>query len=196
MRVDGEQVRPFDVDAAQHQRGRDVALVPEQVRLEHLQGRGDAGRAARGEAVQGQGRGDHARRVFRVGRGAGAAAVDVGGDEVDLLAVFVRDGGAGGGARVGPEDDAVLCGEERERGFWRKEVEEREEVEFFFFMQSHSIAFESTAKGRPFFCSPFDRPLSSSLSRSTVTRSNWSRTDVKEEQTREAKRGKRPRMRN
>ena len=108
VRVDGEQVRPLDVDAAEHERRRDVALVPEQMRLEHLQGRGDARGAARREAVQRERGRDHARRVFGVGRGARAAAVDVRGDKVDLLAVLVGDGGARGRARVGPEDDAVL----------------------------------------------------------------------------------------
>ncbi len=43
-----------------------------------------------------------------VGGSAGAAAVDVVRDEVDLLAVLVRDGRPRGGARVGAQHHAVL----------------------------------------------------------------------------------------
>ena len=46
--------------------------------------------------------------ILRVGRRARAAAVDVGGNEVNLFAVFVGDRGASGRPRVGAEDDAAL----------------------------------------------------------------------------------------
>ena len=58
--------------------------------------------------VEGKSRRHHPRHVLRVRRRPGPAAVDVGRDEVDLLAVLVRDGGAGGGPGVGAQDDAVL----------------------------------------------------------------------------------------
>ena len=70
---------------------------------------------------------------------------------------------------------------------WKREAE-------FLFMQSRVDRIESAAEGARFY-SFFHHVPSSSLSRDDVIRSNWGRTEVTEEQRREAKRGKRPRIR-
>ena len=69
MRVDGEQVGAFRVNAAQDEGGRHVALVPEQVVLQQGEGSDDAGVAVGGVAVQGEGGGDHACVGWGVGGG-------------------------------------------------------------------------------------------------------------------------------
>jgi len=51
---------------------------------------------------------DHRRHILRVGSCACAAAVDVGGNVVDLLAVLVGDDGSLGRASVCAEQDTVL----------------------------------------------------------------------------------------
>lgn len=83
----------------------------EKVTLQQGHGGDDARGGASGVAVQLQLAGHHARHVLCVGRRTGAAAVDVGGDEVDFLAVFVGHRGARGGARVGAQHHAVLQGQ-------------------------------------------------------------------------------------
>ncbi|KAJ8556591.1 hypothetical protein ON010_g9375 [Phytophthora cinnamomi] len=60
------------------------------------------------QAVQLQLRRDERCGVLRVGGRAGAAAVDVGRDVVDLLAVLVHDDGAARRARVGAQHHAIL----------------------------------------------------------------------------------------
>jgi hypothetical protein len=51
---------------------------------------------------------DHTSDVFSVCGGTGTAAVDVGGDEMDFFAVFVGDSGAGSGAGVCSQNNAIL----------------------------------------------------------------------------------------
>lgn len=68
-----------------------------------------AGAAGRGDViVVGPTGGGRTRDILSVGGGPGAAAVHVGGNEVDLLAVLVGHGGAGGGAGVRPKHHPIL----------------------------------------------------------------------------------------
>lgn len=99
--VHGEEVGARGVDARHHEVGADVALVPEQVLLQHRHARHDARLAARRERVQLQVRRDDGRRELRVRRRARARAPDLRRDVVQLLAVLVGDDGARGRTRVG-----------------------------------------------------------------------------------------------
>ena len=56
------------------------------------------------------------RDIFRVGRSAGAAAVHVARNVVNLFAILVAHDRALGGARVGAEHDAVLMQTEKNKG--------------------------------------------------------------------------------
>jgi len=99
--VDGEQVGAGGVDAGDDQVGADVALVAEQVLLEHGHAGDDAGLAAGGQGVQLELGADEGGCELGVGGGAGAGAPNVGRDVVQLLAVLVGDDGAGCGSCVG-----------------------------------------------------------------------------------------------
>jgi hypothetical protein len=65
-----------------------VALVAEQVLLEHGHACYDAGLAAGGEGVQFEVRGDDGSCELGVCGGSGTGAPNVGGDVVELLAVL------------------------------------------------------------------------------------------------------------
>jgi len=65
-----------------------VALVAEEVLLEHGHAGDDAGGAAGGEGVQFEVGGDQGGGEFGVGGGAGAGAPDLGGDVVEFFAVL------------------------------------------------------------------------------------------------------------
>lgn len=99
--VDGEEVGARGVAAGDDEVGANVALVAEEVLLEHRHAGDDAGLAACREGVQLELRGDERRRELGVGGRAGAGAPDLGGDVVQLLAVFVGDDWAGCGSCIG-----------------------------------------------------------------------------------------------
>jgi hypothetical protein len=86
--VHGEEMRACGVDARDDEVGADVALVPEQVLLQHGHAGYDAGLAAGGEGVQFEVRRDDGRRELRVCGGSRAGAPDVGGDVVEFFAVL------------------------------------------------------------------------------------------------------------
>jgi hypothetical protein len=86
--VHSEEMRASGVDAGDHEVGTDVALVPEQVLLQHGHAGDDAGLAAGGEGVQFEVRRDDGRGELGVCRGSGTGAPDVGGDVVQFLAVL------------------------------------------------------------------------------------------------------------
>eukprot|EP00760_Papus_ankaliazontas_P018703 PhM_4_TR17590/c0_g4_i1/m.83131 len=108
VRRDGAEERSVYVDAAQHERRGDVALVLVEVLLEHAHDAAYAALLARVDAVQRQTRRDHARDHLRVGGSASTTAADVRGHVVDLLAVLVRDHVTVRGARVGTQHDAAV----------------------------------------------------------------------------------------
>jgi hypothetical protein len=99
--VNGEQADARGVDARHDEVRADVALVAEQVLLEHGHAGDDAGLAARRERVQLQLRRDERRCEFRVGRRPGARAPDLRRDVMELLAVLVRHDRAAGSSGVG-----------------------------------------------------------------------------------------------
>jgi hypothetical protein len=100
--VDGEEVCARGVDAGDDKVCADVALVAEEVLLEHGHACDDAGLAAGGEGVQFEVRGDDGRGELGVCGRAGAGAPDVGGDVVELLAVLgLSAWRALGGGQVG-----------------------------------------------------------------------------------------------
>ena len=117
VRVDLVHVRSGGIDAAQDESGGDVALVTEQHALEHGTGGNDA---ALGSPHVHPEELELARYelggLLGVGGGAGPAAVDVGGEVVDLLAVLVGHLRAAGGPGVGAKDDAVLVDEADDGG--------------------------------------------------------------------------------
>jgi hypothetical protein len=88
--VDGEEVGARGVDARDDQVGADVALVAEQVLLQHGHGGHDARLAAGAEGVQLEVRRDDGGGELGVGGGTGTRAPDVRGDVVQLLAVLWR----------------------------------------------------------------------------------------------------------
>lgn len=100
MGVDGEEVGARGVDPRDDEVGADVALIAEEVLLEHGHAGDDAGLASRGHGVQLELGGDEGRGELGVGGGAGAGAPDLGGDVVKLLAVLVGDDGARCGSGV------------------------------------------------------------------------------------------------
>lgn len=127
----GEQVRARRVAAGYYEVGADVALVPEQVLLQHGHDGHDARFAAGREGVQLEVGGHQGRGELGVGRGAGAGAPDLRCDVVQLLAVLVRKSvwrvlpsrgmdvgdfstylvcyyGTAGCAGVGGDDDAAI----------------------------------------------------------------------------------------
>lgn len=84
------------INAGNNEVGADVALVAEQMLLQHGHACYDAGLAAGGEGMQFEIRGDDGSGEFRVRGGTGAGAPDVRGDVVEFLAVLfdVSDGRA------------------------------------------------------------------------------------------------------
>ena len=101
VRVHGEQVRACRVAACYHQVRADVALVPEQVLLEHRHARHDARLAACRQAVQLELRRDERCGELGVCGCAGACAPDLRCDVVQLFAVLVGYDWSGCGSRVG-----------------------------------------------------------------------------------------------
>lgn len=101
MRVHGEKVCARGIHAGHHEVGADVALVAEEVLLEHRHDSDDARAAAGGEGVQLEVGGSDGGGELGVGSGAGAGAPDGGGYVMQLLAVFVCDDGARGRAGIG-----------------------------------------------------------------------------------------------
>ena len=88
MGVHGEEVRARGVAARNDEVGADVALVAEQVLLQHGHAGDDAGLAAGGEGVQLEVGGDDGGGELGVCGCSGAGAPDLGGDVVQLLAVL------------------------------------------------------------------------------------------------------------
>ena len=112
MGVHGEEVGARRVDARHHQVGADVALVPEEVLLQHGHAGDDAGLAAGREGVELEVGRDDGRGELGVGGGAGAGAPDLGGDVVELLAVLVRYYGTAGRSCVGGDlGGDGICGQ-------------------------------------------------------------------------------------
>lgn len=89
VRVDGEEVGSRGIDTGHDEVGADVALVAEEVLLEHGHACDDARFAPGGEGVQLELGADQGGRELGVGGCAGAGAPDVGRDVMELLAVLV-----------------------------------------------------------------------------------------------------------
>lgn len=88
MGVDGEEVGACGVTAGNDEVGANVALVTEQMLLEHCHAGDDAGLAARGEGVQFEvGRDDGCGELGVCG-GTGSGTPDLGRDVVEFLAVL------------------------------------------------------------------------------------------------------------
>jgi len=88
VRVHGEEVAACGVTAGDDEVGANVALVAEQVLLEHGHDGGHAGFPAGGQGVQFDVGGDEGGGEFCVGGRACAGAPDLGGYVVELLAVL------------------------------------------------------------------------------------------------------------
>ena len=88
VRVHGEEPNARRVDPRDDQVGADVALVPEQVLLEHRHHGDDARLAACGEGVQFKVGGDEGGGEFGVGGCAGAGTPYLGGDVVEFFTVL------------------------------------------------------------------------------------------------------------
>jgi len=86
--VHGEEVGACGVAAGDDEVGADVALVAEEVLLEHGHAGDDAGGAAGGEGVKFEVGGDEGRGEFGVSGRAGAGTPDLGGDVVEFFAVL------------------------------------------------------------------------------------------------------------
>ena len=90
VRVHSEQVHAGGIHACHDEVRPDVALVPEEVLLEHGHAGHDAGLAAGREGVQLDVRSDQGGCEFGVCGCAGARAPDLGRDVVEFLAVLCR----------------------------------------------------------------------------------------------------------
>ena len=88
MRVDGEEVVARGIAAGDDEVCADVALVAEEMLLQHRHDGDDTRFAARGEGVQFEVGADQGRREFGVCGGTGACAPDLGSDVMELLAVL------------------------------------------------------------------------------------------------------------
>lgn len=88
MRVDGIQAHACGVHPGDHQVSANVALVSEEVLLQHRHTCDDAGFPAGREGVEFQVRGDDGGGEFRVGGGASARAPYLRSDVVKLLAIL------------------------------------------------------------------------------------------------------------
>jgi hypothetical protein len=108
--VDGEEVSARGVAAGDDEVSADVALVAEEVLLQHGHAGDDAGLAAGGQGVQLELGRDECGGELGVGGGARTRAPDLGGDEVQLLAVLVGDNGTRGRTGVGGDlEMATAC---------------------------------------------------------------------------------------
>ena len=108
VRGDGVELGAVQIEAAEHERSANLALVSEQHLLEHGHGGVDAAGAAGQQAVQSKFGRDEGGGELCVGGRAGSAAVHVRGEVVDLLAVLVGHDGALCRARVCAQHQAVL----------------------------------------------------------------------------------------
>lgn len=88
MGVDGEEVGAGWVDTGNDEVGANVALVAEQVLLQHRHAGDDAGLATRREGVQLEVGRDDGRGELGVSGGTSTSAPDLRGNEVQLLAVL------------------------------------------------------------------------------------------------------------
>ena len=88
MGVDGEEMCAGRVDASNDEVCANVALVAEQVLLEHGHAGDNAGLAAGGEGMEFEVRGNDGGREFSVCGRSGTGTPDVRGDVVELLAVL------------------------------------------------------------------------------------------------------------
>jgi hypothetical protein len=86
--VDGEEMRAGGVNTRNDEVGANVALVAEQMLLQHGHAGDDAGLAAGGEGVQFEVGGDDGSGKLGVGGGTGTSAPNLRGDVVELLAVL------------------------------------------------------------------------------------------------------------
>jgi hypothetical protein len=86
--VDGKEVCAGGVDACNDEVGADVALVAEEMLLEHGHACYDAGLAAGGEGVQFEVGGDDGGGELGVCGGTGTGTPNVRGDVVEFLAVL------------------------------------------------------------------------------------------------------------
>lgn len=86
--MDGEEVCAGGIATGDDQVGSDVALVAEEVLLEHGHDGDDTWFPPGGQRVEFEVGGDDGGGEFGVGGGAGAGAPDLGGDVVQLLAVL------------------------------------------------------------------------------------------------------------
>lgn len=101
VRVHREEVGACGIDSRDDQVGPDVALVAEEVLLEHGHACDDARFAASGEGVQFELGADQGGCELGVGGRAGAGAPDVGRNVVELLAVLVGDDRSRGCSCIG-----------------------------------------------------------------------------------------------
>ena len=108
MGVHCEETDACGVNAGDDEVRADVALVAEEVLFEQCHDSNDSRGAACAETVELEVRGCEGRSELCVCSCAGASTPDLGGDVVQLLAVFVGDDRTGGGAGVGGDDDAIL----------------------------------------------------------------------------------------
>lgn len=99
--VDSEEVGSRGVDAGDDEVSANVALVLEEVLLEHGHAGDDAGLAARGEGVELEVGGYDRRGELGVGGGTGSCTPNLRGDVVQLFAVLVGDDGARGCSCIG-----------------------------------------------------------------------------------------------
>jgi hypothetical protein len=86
--VDGEEMRAGGINTRNDEVGANVALVAEEMLLEHGHAGYDAGLAAGREGVQFEVGGDNGGGELCVCGGSGTGAPDVRGDVVELLAVL------------------------------------------------------------------------------------------------------------
>lgn len=87
--MDREQTNAGRIDACYDEIRTDVALVSEEVLLEHRHAGYDAGLAAGGEGVELELGGDEGGCEFGVGGGSCSCTPNLGGDVVELFTVLV-----------------------------------------------------------------------------------------------------------
>jgi len=112
VRVNLVHVRTLDVAASEHEGRADVALVVVEEAFEVGAGRDDAALfAVLLQAQEIQIAAHHVGGFFRVGGRSGAAAVNVGRQQVNLFAILLGDFGAPRGAGIRAEHDAPRKGQ-------------------------------------------------------------------------------------
>mmetsp|Transcript_11888 Transcript_11888/g.20650 ORF Transcript_11888/g.20650 Transcript_11888/m.20650 type:complete len:200 (+) Transcript_11888:589-1188(+) len=117
MRIDLIEMRSIHIASPEHQRRRDVPLITKEHSLQQRARRDQAGLSiARIHPQQFHLTRNEFRRLFGIGGGTRAAAVNVGCDVMNLFAIFVGDGGVVRGTGVGAEDDAVFVDEADDGG--------------------------------------------------------------------------------